>query len=69
MIHKSTHRSIHDILQVRGVINLCDEYAGPVKKYKTLGIQQLHLKTVDHFEPSVKDLKVCRKQKVLVCEL
>jgi atypical dual specificity phosphatase len=46
-------------MQVRGVINMCDEYNGPVKKYQQLGMQHLHLKTVDHFEPSIKDLKVC----------
>lgn len=42
---------------VRGVVNMCDEYRGPVSAYKRLGIEQLHLPTVDHFEPSVEDLK------------
>lgn len=42
---------------VRGVINMCDEYSGPISSYKRLGIEQLRLPTVDHFEPSVEDLK------------
>lgn len=42
---------------VRGVVNMCDEYRGPVSSYKRLGIEQLRLPNVDHFEPSVEDLK------------
>lgn len=42
---------------VRGVVNMCDEYQGPVSSYKRLGIEQLRLPTVDHFEPSLEDLK------------
>ncbi|KAL3797483.1 hypothetical protein ACHAW5_010092 [Stephanodiscus triporus] len=42
---------------VRGVVNMCDEYRGPVSSYKKLGIEHLRLPTVDHFEPSVEDLK------------
>ncbi len=42
---------------VRGVINMCDEYRGPISSYKKLGIEHLRLPTVDHFEPSVEDLK------------
>ena len=49
--------SLHD-LGVSGVINLCDEYSGPVLQYQQYGIEQLHLPTVDHFEPTVSDL--CR---------
>jgi len=37
---------------VRGVINMCTEYAGPQDQYMKLGIKQLRLPTVDHFEPS-----------------
>jgi hypothetical protein len=44
--------------QVRGVVNLCEEYKGPQRKYKELGIEELHIPTTDHFEPSVKDLIV-----------
>jgi len=40
-----------------GVINMCEEYLGPVEKYKTLGMRQLWLPTVDHFEPSFEDLR------------
>ena len=46
------------IHKVRSVINLCEEYRGPVNKYKKLGMKQLRLKTIDHFEPSFEDLKV-----------
>lgn len=42
---------------VKGVVNMCDEYRGPVSSYERLGIEHLHLPTVDHFEPSVEDLK------------
>ncbi len=42
---------------MRAVINMCDEYHGPIKKYKQLGIRQLWLPTVDHFEPSLEHLK------------
>uniref|UniRef100_A0A7S2DZU9 Tyrosine specific protein phosphatases domain-containing protein n=1 Tax=Helicotheca tamesis TaxID=374047 RepID=A0A7S2DZU9_9STRA len=42
---------------VRAVINLCDEYKGPTHKYKKLGMEQLWLRTVDHFEPSLDDIK------------
>jgi atypical dual specificity phosphatase len=36
---------------------MCDEYPGPLKKYQRLGIRQLWLPTVDHFEPSLEHLK------------
>lgn len=42
---------------VRAVVNMQDEYSGPVAKYKSLGIKQLRLPTVDHVEPTVADLK------------
>jgi atypical dual specificity phosphatase len=42
---------------IRGVVNMCEEYRGPVNSYRRLGIELLHLPTVDHFEPSVEDLK------------
>ncbi|PRP87637.1 hypothetical protein PROFUN_04664 [Planoprotostelium fungivorum] len=44
-------------LGVRAVVNLCDEYEGPVEEYKKRDMQQLHVPTVDHFEPSVDTLK------------
>eukprot|EP00933_Yihiella_yeosuensis_P005363 TRINITY_DN109867_c0_g1_i1.p1 TRINITY_DN109867_c0_g1~~TRINITY_DN109867_c0_g1_i1.p1 ORF type:complete len:306 (+),score=55.27 TRINITY_DN109867_c0_g1_i1:43-918(+) len=46
-----------EALGVRGVVNMCGEYAGPEADYRTLKIQQLRLPTVDHFEPELKDLK------------
>lgn len=41
---------------VSGVINMCDEYAGPVRTYREMGIVQLQLPTVDHTEPEVSDI-------------
>lgn len=43
-------------LGVRGVINLCDEYSGPQSSYDTLGMSQLRLHTVDHYESDLKQL-------------
>eukprot|EP00957_Ditylum_brightwellii_P212218 15367096-Ditylum_brightwellii.AAC.2 len=43
---------------VRAVVNLCDEYHGPRKKYRQLGMSHLWLRTVDHFEPSLGDIKM-----------
>jgi atypical dual specificity phosphatase len=41
---------------VRGVINLCEEYRGPLKQYYELGMDELYLPTTDHFEPSQEDM-------------
>mmetsp|Transcript_11017 Transcript_11017/g.32873 ORF Transcript_11017/g.32873 Transcript_11017/m.32873 type:complete len:274 (+) Transcript_11017:552-1373(+) len=41
---------------VRGVVNCCSEYSGPVAAYRKLGIEQLRIPTVDHVEPSSEDL-------------
>lgn len=43
-------------LGVRGVINMCYEYDGPKGYYSNLGMKQLHLPTVDHFEPSASQI-------------
>jgi atypical dual specificity phosphatase len=48
---------LHSQFRVTGVVNMCEEYQGPVKSYRRLGIEHLRLPTVDHFEPSVEDLK------------
>lgn len=48
---------LHRQFNVRGVINMCDEYRGPARSYARLGVEQLRLPTVDHFEPSVDDLR------------
>ena len=42
---------------VRGVVNMCTEYKGPEGHYADLGITQLRLPTVDHFEPSLEFMK------------
>jgi hypothetical protein len=47
---------------------MCDEYGGPIRKYQQLGMRQLRLRTVDHFEPSVNDLKVRNKHAPFVVE-
>jgi atypical dual specificity phosphatase len=43
-------------LGVRGVVNMCDEYCGPLAGYETYGIAQLRLNTVDHYESNLKQL-------------
>jgi atypical dual specificity phosphatase len=37
---------------VRAVINACEEYRGPVTRYRQHGIEQLHLPILDYAEPS-----------------
>jgi len=49
--------SLYHEYSVRGVVNMCDEYRGPVEKYRQLGMRQLHLPTVDHFAPDVDSLE------------
>eukprot|EP00808_Paulinella_micropora_P021491 g25946.t1 len=44
---------------VRAVINLQDEYMGPISTYRQKGWAQLHVPVIDHCEPSVDDLKKC----------
>jgi atypical dual specificity phosphatase len=44
-------------LKVRGVVNLCEEYSGPIRQYEKLGISHLRLPTPDHFESTVEDLE------------
>lgn len=39
------------------MVNLCDEYGGPRAAYDSLGIVQLRLPTVDHFESTPRQLK------------
>jgi len=41
---------------VAGVINMCEEWRGPLRHYKKLGMEELYLPTTDHFEPSQEDL-------------
>jgi len=62
-------------LEVKAVVNMCDEDVGPVDLYKQLGIEQLWLPTIDHLEPSIDSVRsavkfieehVASKQKVLI---
>lgn len=39
-------------LGVTGVVNMCEEYAGPLPEYQRLGIEQLWLPTTDFQHPS-----------------
>lgn len=44
-------------LGVRGVVNMCREYRGPVAAYATYGIEQLWLPTVDFNPPTLMDVE------------
>jgi atypical dual specificity phosphatase len=41
---------------VQAVVNTCEEYAGPVDAYKKLGIEQLHIPTVDFTPPQLENV-------------
>jgi len=43
-------------LGVRGIVNMQDEYLGPVQKYAELDMTQLRLPCVDHTEPTVQQM-------------
>jgi len=43
-------------LGVKAVVNVMDEYVGPVDAYEALSMEQLYLPTLDHYEPSVHDM-------------
>ncbi|KAG7349159.1 protein-tyrosine phosphatase [Nitzschia inconspicua] len=49
-------QTLREKFGVKGVINLCEEYRGPLKQYKELGMEELYLPTTDHFEPSREDM-------------
>jgi atypical dual specificity phosphatase len=49
-------QKLKDEYGVKGVINMCEEWKGPTKQYKKLGIEELYLPTIDHFEPSQEDM-------------
>jgi len=49
-------QKLKDDYNVAGVINMCQEWRGPTRVYKELGIEELYLPTTDHFEPSQEDL-------------
>jgi len=42
---------------IRGVVNMCDEYPGPRRAYDELGIKQLRLPAIDHFEASLVQMQ------------
>lgn len=42
---------------VRGVVNTCEERAGPVQQYRHLDIEQLRIPTIDFTEPTVDAIK------------
>jgi atypical dual specificity phosphatase len=42
---------------VRAVINTCEEYRGPVARYRQHGIEQLHLPILDYAEPSPEQVE------------
>ena len=43
-------------LGVKGVVNTCEEYAGPVDQYKQYGLDQFHMPTIDFTHPSYEDV-------------
>lgn len=43
-------------LQITRVLNLQDEYSGPLDAYDSANIEQLHLPTIDHMEPSEEQI-------------
>jgi atypical dual specificity phosphatase len=42
---------------VRAVINMCDEYGGPIAEYERLGITQLRIPTVDFNPPELSKVR------------
>lgn len=42
---------------VVAVVNTCEEYAGPIAKYKNLGIKQLRIPTIDFTPPVLEDIE------------
>ena len=56
-MHFLGHPKVMYDMNVRGVVNMCSEYSGPVSDYKKLGIKQLRLPSVDHYEPDFKHMQ------------
>ena len=42
---------------VRGVVNTCEEYAGPQAEYGQFGIEQLRIPTTDFTHPKLEDVQ------------
>jgi hypothetical protein len=53
--HPASPAELHK-LGVGAIVNLCDEYEGATDEYKRLGMSQLWIRTVDHFEPSLEHM-------------
>ncbi|HAA57410.1 MAG TPA: phosphatase [Myxococcales bacterium] len=54
-----TNANVQDLYDdgVRGVINLCEEYAGPQRAYHKRQMSQLHLPTIDFQPPSLTQVQ------------
>lgn len=52
----SRHVPVIKKLGITRVLNLQDEYEGPVEAYKKHGIEQLYIPVVDHLEPSSEQI-------------
>lgn len=44
-------------LGVTGIVNMCEEFRGPVEQYEALGIEQLWLPTTDFHHPTSDDVE------------
>lgn len=44
-------------LGVTGVVNTCEEYAGPVRNYRRAGIEQLRIPTIDFTHPPLENVE------------
>ncbi|EGG19044.1 phosphatidylinositol phosphatase [Cavenderia fasciculata] len=42
--------------RIEAVVNMCDEYYGPLSVYEKLGIRSIRFDVVDHYEPSVGEI-------------
>jgi len=49
-------QGLHQDYGIRGVINTCEEYSGPVRTYNRFGIRQLHLPIVDYSPPTMEQV-------------
>lgn len=41
---------------IKGVVNTCEEYAGPVGEYQKYGIEQFRMPTIDFTHPKIDDV-------------
>jgi atypical dual specificity phosphatase len=52
-----SHVELLKSIGVTAVVNMCEEYAGPIETYKKNDIRQLHLPTRDYTCPKAQDLR------------